>query len=429
LIDDFLDHIKISFETYCNEFVGSWIFGYITALQRAGVRPVFFCVSARISEVSRFIHKPTGVTICVLPASKSYLAYRTLRARVLKAFGITEGQSFKDIPDSHRLRFAIITQLKNVVQSLGTYLATPLNLLAHELRVEGCQAILCQEYEYARFDACVLLGRWIKVPVFATFQGGDQTHSLLEQPLRHLAFRGCAGVVISTQREIERVRDRYQLPPTKIAQIFDPMDTQTWQPIDRSQARAELGIPQDARVVVCHGRIDFHRKGLDILTDAWDQICQARPDMDLRLLLVGTGPDSPKLRQCIQEMKLRGVIWRDEFVNDRAIIRCYLSAADVYTLTSRQEGFPIAPLEAMACGLPIVAADAPGVPDILEGGEQSGGIVVPREDVNALVLALGQILDNPDWGRELGRRARDRIEQHFSPPAIGQQLRKFLLGR
>jgi starch synthase len=127
-------------------------------------------------------------------------------------------------------------------------------------------------------------------------------------------------------------------------------------------------------------------------------------------------------------MQLRGVIWLDEFVNDRTVIQRYLSAADVYTLASRQEGFPVAPIEAMACGLPVVAADAPGVPDILEGGEVSGGIVVPREDATALALALGRVLDDEAWARELGKRARCRVKQYFSPETVGKQLRDFLLG-
>jgi starch synthase len=109
------------------------------------------------------------------------------------------------------------------------------------------------------------------------------------------------------------------------------------------------------------------------------------------------------------------------------MIQLYLSAADVYTLPSRHEGFPVAPIEAMSCSLPIVATDAPGVPDILPDGELSGGIIVPREDSTALAQALGSILDNPTWGQELGKRARDRAETAFSLEAIGQQLREFLL--
>ena len=427
LIDDFLDHINISLETYCNEFVANWMYGYTLALQRVGVRTVIFCISARVAETSRFTHRPTGVTICVLPAPKGYLAYRAVRRKALRSYGGSEGESFKEIQDANSNRRFLLTKVKDLAKSIGTYLSTPLELLARELRREGCDAILCQEYEYARFDACVLLGQLMRLPVFATFQGADEIQSFLEYPLRLLAFRGCTGLIIAPQTENYRVRDSYKMPTAKIARIFNPLDVAEWLGVDRSEARNALGIPLDARVVVYHGRIDIHRKGLDILLDAWDQICRVRPETDLRLLLVGTGPDADKLRQRIAAMQLQGVMWRDEFVTDRSVIQRYLCAADVYTLASRQEGFPIAPIEAMACGLPVVAADAPGVPDILEGGLVSGGLVVPREDAGALALALGRILDDQAWGRELGKSARCRVEEYFSPEAVGKQLRDFLL--
>jgi glycosyltransferase involved in cell wall biosynthesis len=427
LIDEFLDHIDISFETYCNEFIGSWVFGYINALKQSGVRPLLVCITRHVTQPTRLIHQPTGTPICALPAPKSYRAYQALRRRLLGAYGGQSGQSFQDIADGNSTRRALLTPIKNLVKSLGTYLSTPLGSLATELRRDHCQAILCQEYEYARFDSCVLLGKLIGIPVFATFQGGDALQSWVEYPFRRWAFHNCAGVIISTQKEIDRVQSHYHLPTQKITRIFDPMDTLTWQPGDRAVAREALEIPQTARVVVCHGRIDFHRKGLDVLTAAWAKICRERPDVDLRLLLVGTGPDVAKLTQQIEQLQLRGVIWRNEFVHDRAVIRQYLNAADVYTLTSRQEGFPIAPIEAMSCGLPVVAADAPGVPDILETGEAAGGIVVPRGDINALVAALGRLIDDPDHARKLGKLARQRIEAHFAPGVIGQQLRDCLL--
>jgi starch synthase len=123
------------------------------------------------------------------------------------------------------------------------------------------------------------------------------------------------------------------------------------------------------------------------------------------------------------------VLWVDQFVHDRAILRRYLSAADVYVFPSRHEGFPVAPLEAMACGLPVVAADATGVPDIFEGGEASGGLLVPRGDAAALAQALGRVLDDQTLGRELGARARRRVESCFSLESVGKHLRAFLAKR
>lgn len=427
LIDDFLDSIGISFETFCQEFIGSWMFGYIHALKTAGVRTVLFCISARVTETTRYQHRPSGATICVLPASRTYNNYQTMRDRLLRAYGGNSGQSFKEIPDPNATRRSVLTGIKDIVKSAGTYLSTPVDLLAIELKQEGCQAILCQEYEFARFDTCVGLGKRLGLPVFATFQGGTATQSLLESLPRQLAFRACSGAIIATQTEIARVQQAYPIPSAKIARIFNPIDLTTWHKHDRVQARAALGIPETARMVVWHGRVEIDRKGLDLLLDAWMQLCTARPQQDLRLWLIGTGSDAARLRDRLDTRSLRGVTWIDRFVHDRAQMQQYLSAADVYVMPSRQEGFPVAPIEAMACGLPIVATDAPGIPDILEDGERSGGVMVPRDNVSALADALEQILDRPDWARAMGCAARLRVEQSFCAEVVGQQLRRFLL--
>lgn len=417
LIEDFLDTIGVSFEAFCNEMTGGWMFGYVDALRLAGVRTVLFCVSARVAAPSYFTHVPTGAKICVLPASR---IYQVTRRRIPNPCGWTLEEALGDVRGPSRILLAIL-------KDLLPYLATPLGLLAHELRREGCQAILCQEYEYARFDACVLLGQLMRLPVFATFQGGNWQMSRLERPLRPLTLQTCAGLIIATQTEAQRVRTRYGVAPAKLARIFNPIDLRMWGAMDRSEVRPGLDIPIDTKVVAWHGRIDMRRKGLDVLIDAWEQVCHERAERDLRLLLMGTGNDAEELRQCITDKQLRGVLWIDKYVNDRAAIRRFLSAADVYAFASRHEGFPVAPIEAMACSLPIVAADAPGVPDILEGGEASGGLVVPRGDAAALALALGRVLDNKDWGREMGKRARCRVEECFSLETVGKQLRNFLL--
>jgi starch synthase len=80
----------------------------------------------------------------------------------------------------------------------------------------------------------------------------------------------------------------------------------------------------------------------------------------------------------------------------------------------------------MSCGLPLVAADASGIAEILPELEASGGVIVPRENPEALALAMGRFLDDPALCREVGRRARLRIRNAFAPEVVGRQLRAFL---
>jgi glycosyltransferase involved in cell wall biosynthesis len=156
------------------------------------------------------------------------------------------------------------------------------------------------------------------------------------------------------------------------------------------------------------------RKGLDVLLDAWGLVCAERPDRDLLLLLVGQGRNTGELRRRVEGD--RRVRWIDRYVH----------AADVYTLPSRHEGFAIAPLEAMACGLPVVAADASGVADLLGDGEEAGGVVVPREDPVALATALRRLLEDPTLAHQLGSHARRRAEEEFSLAVVGLRLRDFV---
>jgi glycosyltransferase involved in cell wall biosynthesis len=156
-------------------------------------------------------------------------------------------------------------------------------------------------------------------------------------------------------------------------------------------------------------------------------VCAERPGRDLRLLLLGAGPDEAEFARLLAASTATNVRWSDEYVTDRALVRDFLTAGDVFVFPSRLEGFAVAPLEAMACGLPVVAADASGVRDILAAGEASGGVVVPREDVAGLAVALGRMLDDPAHSAELGRRAARRVREACSFDAVGQQLRAALL--
>jgi starch synthase len=411
LLEDFLDNLGVTFEAFCRDMTGGWMFGYIEALRSAGCRTVLFCVSARVDQVTRCEHRPTGATICLLPAPVSY---RRARLRVPNPYAASLAEAAGELRGPRRLRAAFLKEL-------SPYLATPLRTLARELRREGCGVILCQDYEHARFDACVLLGRLSGLRVYGTFQGGNWQLSRFERPLRPLALRACAGLIVGSSVEADRLRRRYGVPARKVARIFNPIDLTMWPAVDRNEARSALGIPREARVVAWHGRVDLHRKGLDVLVAAWKEV---RRNRDARLLLLGSGRDAEALRELLGGDP--SVHWTDQYVNDREAIRRHLAAADVYAFPSRNEGFPVAPVEAMACGLPVVAADAPGVADIL--GEDAAGTIVPIGDAEAFARALGSLLDDEALRVNLGARARRRAEERFSQESVGRELRELLFG-
>ena len=425
LIDEVVASMNITFQDYCTNFIGSFMFNYIKALQAAGVRPVLFCITTQVNRATRFEHLPTGATICALPPRQIYFSYQVFKASSLRAYGAETGQTFKDVEDNNQIRRSSLTRIKDLIKSAGTYLATPTKLLAQELQRENCRALLCQEYEYARFDDCVAMGTRINLPIYACFQGLDRTQSILESTVRRRSLASCAGLIIASSREIKRVKEQYQFPVTKIHQIFNPLSLPK---PDNSPAiaREELGISQSATVVVWHGRVEIAQKGLDILLLAWQQICQAYPTKDLCLLLIGTGTDAAKLKRQINALNLTAIIWLDEFISDRTLLSRYLSAADLYTLPSRWEGFPLAPIEAMACGLAVVLTDVAGIRDILPEEAANGGIIVPTKDATALATAIAKLLDNSDLRQKLGKEAQQRARS-FSIEAIGLQMREVLI--
>jgi starch synthase len=82
----------------------------------------------------------------------------------------------------------------------------------------------------------------------------------------------------------------------------------------------------------------------------------------------------------------------------------------------------------MACGLPVVAAAAPGVTDILGRDDAFGGVVVPVGDSQSLAQSLGRLIDDETMARTLGMRARARVQEAFSIETVGAQLGALLRG-
>jgi len=409
--EDYLDTIGVSLEEFCVNGAGGHLFNFITAMQRAGVNTVLVLFSRRVPRTTRFVNRSTNATVVVIPPPARYRALRDLLAR----------------PGLRGALRKVGRPVRTAADEIAAYLATPVRALARELRREGCRAIVCQEYEFVRFDACVLLGRLMRVPVFATFQGGNKLTGVLQPLIRPRTVRRAAGLIIAPSTEIERVRAAYDVPSSRIAQIFNALEPSAFDAPSREVAREALGIPTDARVAVWHGRVEVATKGVDVLIDAWQTVCASRPGQDYRLLMLGTGVDSAWMHERLASGAVRGVTWRDEYVQDRALLRRHLAAGDVFAFPSRHEGFAVAPLEAMACGLPIVAADAPGIPDLLAGGEASGGVIVPRGDAAAFAAALGRALDDVAWARATGVRARRRVEEACALDSVGRRLRDFLL--
>jgi starch synthase len=272
------------------------------------------------------------------------------------------------------------------------------------------------------------LGALLRFPVFAIYQGGNWQSSRFEKLTRPLAVRRCAGLIVGPSSEAVRVQAEYRISGDKIARLPNPLDLTDWEPVPRTEARESLGIPINARVAISHGRIDIFRKGLDLLLDAWSRLRLAHSAQDWRLVLIGSGDDAAKFRNLLNAPDYSSVLWIDHYIRDRGLMRRWLSAADVYVMASRHEGFPVAPLEGMACGLPVVATAVPGIAEIMGDKAPLPGITTPIADAAALARALERLLDDTQLSQDLGLRAKRRA-QDFSLPSVSTQLRSFLMER
>ncbi|THA46152.1 glycosyltransferase family 1 protein [Streptomyces sp. A1136] len=174
---------------------------------------------------------------------------------------------------------------------------------------------------------------------------------------------------------------------------------------DRAGARAGLPLPEafrgDGPLAVCVGRL-CPQKGQDILLRAWPEVLGTVPEA--RLVLVGDGPDGEALRRAAPS----GV----HFAGTADDIRPWLRAADIVVLPSRWEGMALAPLEAMACGRPVLVSDVSGARESLPPG-QARLCLVPAEDPTALAKALGRLLAEPRLLTELGEQAGQHARTEF----------------
>jgi glycosyltransferase involved in cell wall biosynthesis len=183
-----------------------------------------------------------------------------------------------------------------------------------------------------------------------------------------------------------------------------------------------LGFPTarfEEPLVVTAGRIS-PQKGLDVLLDATALLAKEIPDVQVR---VYGGPQPgweayyAQLRQQMTDLRLDGTFRLDGFVEEPAR---HWTSASVYTQPSRREGLPLAVVEAMAIGLPVVATTVGGMPEVVEDGIT--GLLVPPDDPEALAAALAELLEDPERARRMGAAGRERVGRAYTMAAMVDRL-------
>ena len=212
-----------------------------------------------------------------------------------------------------------------------------------------------------------------------------------------------------------------------LIRIPNGVDTERFSPGDGTRRL----LPTGRLNIIFSGRL-VYRKGIDVLFKAFRNIlmdCHC-PDVHLNILgssKLQTGDQYERgLRDYVKENQLEGAI---TFHGDVDNVEEYLREADIFAFPSRHEGLPNALLEAMACGLPVVATSIGGIVDVIRDGEN--GILVKPDDVAGFYLALKRLIDSPETRRSLGTAARDTAEKDYSMEAIAIRYEKLynILGK
>ncbi|OZM79404.1 glycosyltransferase [Pseudonocardia sp. MH-G8] len=232
-------------------------------------------------------------------------------------------------------------------------------------------------------------------------------------PVRRVVYRLLDAVTSAYYgvAEVQRgyLVDQLGFPESKIEVIENGVDPARFRPPppgERARVARELGIsptgPTIGILAVLRPEKD-HSTALHAMRTVLDEI------PDARLVLIGDGPARGALEQLAEELGIaRSVV----FAGARSDVAPLLAVVDVVLLSSYTECFPLAVLEAMACGLPVVGTDVGGVPEMIDDG--TTGRLVPPRDPRAMAEALIKLLRDPEPAAEMGRAARRRVEERFT---------------
>ncbi len=228
-----------------------------------------------------------------------------------------------------------------------------------------------------------------------------RTLAALERASAHRA----EGVVVSSAYSARRVVEEYGIPASRIAIVPEGIDLEAWEANGSPDRRIRPDRP--GRPVILSVARQYPRKNTADLLEALPRLAEAVPDVLLRV--VGDGPCLGSLRRRARRLGLEA---RVEFTGalPRERVRQAYLAADCFCLPSLQEGFGLVFLEAMAAGLPVVAARAGAVPEVVRDGRE-GVLVAPGEPA-ALADALRAVLTDPARARRMAAAGRARAREY-----------------
>jgi len=265
------------------------------------------------------------------------------------------------------------------------------------------------------------------VPVVVHSEHGYEVDMFAGLPIRRRIFRRAAyamtDAIFAVTRELRDFHARQAwIRPERMGVMYNGVDTRRFAPCiqTRLAMRRELGLPEDSFVVGAVGRLVPIKDHQTLLKAAMRLLARG---IDVRVLLVGTGPERERLQATATAAgALEGRVC---FAGDSDRVPGMLNAMDVFVLPSLNEGMSNTLLEAMACGLPVLATNVGGTPEIIED-KINGGLFAPG-DFEWLANKLQLLASDPSLIHQLGTAARNRAIESFSLSRMLESYRSFYL--
>jgi glycosyltransferase involved in cell wall biosynthesis len=262
-----------------------------------------------------------------------------------------------------------------------------------------------------------LVSKLAGVPVILTTEAGmtvwkKRRHLLLERFVNRFTDK-----MIAVSEDIRQRRIHLEgVPPEKIITIPAAVDIKRFSQMkSREQARTELDIETSSPVIGTVARL-VAAKRLDYLLEAARAVCETVPQA--RFLIVGDGPLRKELESQAMQLDLAPEYVR--FLGNRQDVTDFLSALDIFVLSSEREGLPVSLLEAMAASRPVVATQVGGIPQVIQ--DRHNGLLVPPHDPAGLAKAIIALIKDSTLRESMAREGYRTVEARFSTDVVGQQI-------
>lgn len=243
----------------------------------------------------------------------------------------------------------------------------------------------------------LLLKRLFRFRLVVSLHGSDVLRpKAWDAPVLPRALAGADALTAVSRGVMNHLRDRHGVSEERVTLIRNGIDVEFW------SAGPSRPYADRQPLVLSAGRL-HPVKGHDLLVAAFRCVVDAVPEA--RLVIAGEGHFRHTLEEQIRTFDIGGSV--DLAGHQTALeVREWMARARVYVLPSRSEGMPLSLLEAMAAGVPIIAARVGGVPEVLTAGT---GILVEPEDPAALGEAIASVLAKPERQAEMVRQAREQV--------------------